>query len=52
MEMRRRKNKKKHKRRGEGDEESSSDSEDFYFKDNAYLKNEFKKMHRNELDEE
>ena len=53
MELRRRKNKKKPKdRRKEGDESSSSDSEDYYFKDNAYLKSEFKKMHRNELDEE
>ena len=31
---------------------SSSGSEDFYFNDNGYLKSEFKKMHRNELDEE
>lgn len=54
MELRRRKNAKPKKRQGEidGEQMSSSDSEDFYFNDNGYLKSEFKKMHRNELDEE
>ena len=54
LQMRRRKDKPKKQPGQEVDQDelSSTDSEEFKFNDNAFLKTEFKKMHKNQLDEE